>query len=65
MNELIEALRRLGAWLVALALGAAGVLVIARLLLPQVAEAVTALIATPGGILLIVIWWKWTHRRSS
>ena len=64
MEELLQVLRRVGVWLVALAIGAVGLLVLCHVLLPPIARVATAFIATPGGLVLIILWWRWTRKRN-
>lgn len=64
MDELIAALRRVGAWLIAIAVGGIGLLLIVRAILPPLARAATVFVATPGGLLLIAGTWWWLRRRK-
>lgn len=60
MEEFLLALRKLGAWLVAIALAAAALVLLVRFVLEPLAE---ALLASPGGLLLLVLVVFWLRRR--
>lgn len=65
MEGVVDALRRVGVWLIAVALGAIGLLVILRAVLPPLAHTATAFIATPGGLVLVVLSWRLSHVRKN
>ena len=62
MEVLFDALRRVGVWLLALVIGGVGLLVILRALLPELASVTTAFIATPGGLLIVIVAWRYSTR---
>ena len=60
MEEFFAALRRLFAWLAAIALGAVALVLLVRFLLEPLAD---LLLASPGGVFLLALVLFWFVRR--
>ena len=63
MDQFLEAARTIGARVVVFALGALGLVWLASQLLPRLALAATCFVATPGGLLIALLTWRYMRRR--
>jgi len=65
MSEFRELLRRLATRLVLAGIGALFFLAAIYFLLPRIALAATVFVASPGGLVLIILAWRLLGRRKS
>lgn len=63
MDNVLEILRAFGARLAVIGLVLATVAWLVSLALPRLALATTCFVATPGGLVLVVLIWRYLGRR--
>lgn len=59
-----DILIRIGAWLGGVTLAIVWIYILARAFLPRLGAAFSCFVATPGGIVLVVLAWRVLGRRS-
>jgi phage shock protein PspC (stress-responsive transcriptional regulator) len=62
MDDFAYLLRRAGIAVLGICAGLVVILIVAQWVLPRLAAVLSAFVGSTGGIVAIVLWWKWMNR---